>query len=197
MILPKGLIVMVVKKRQIVAAALVLALGSAVFINWYYNRPAVENVNGGLSVGEVEETGGNLGDAQLVNSSSVSESAVQTSKSSDYFASAKLRRNTAHDEASETLNKIIKDSSSDSAAVKEASEALASLSNAIKLEADMEALIKAKTGSECVAIVNNGTAEIIVGKGVLNDTTIVQIKEIVLKQTGFSAENITIIELSS
>lgn len=188
---------MVVKKRQIVAAALVLALGSAVFINWYYNRPAVENVNGGLSVGEVEETGGNLGDAQLVNSSSVSESAVQTSKSSDYFASAKLRRNTAHDEASETLNKIIKDSSSDSAAVKEASEALTSLSNAIKLEADMEALIKAKTGSECVAIVNNGTAEIIVGKGVLNDTTIVQIKEIVLKQTGFSAENITIIELSS
>lgn len=187
---------MVVKKRQIVAAALVLALGSAVFINWYYNRPTAESVNGSLSVGETE-TGGNLGDAKLVNSSSVSQGTVEASKSSDYFASAKLRRSTAHDEAEEKLNKIIKDSSSDSAAVKQASEALLALSNAIKLEADMEALIKAKTGSECVAIVNNGAAEIIVGKGVLNDTTIVQIKEIALKQTGFFAENITIVELSS
>lgn len=188
---------MIVKKRQIVAAALVLALGSAVFINWYYNRPSLESTNGGVSVEEVEQTGGNLGDAKLVNSSSVSESAAQTSKSSDCFASAKLRRSTSHDEAEEILNKVIKDSSSDSAAVKQATESLTALSNAIKLEADMEALIKAKTGSECVAIVNNGTAEIIVAKGVLNDTTIVQIKEIVLKQTGFSAENITIIELSS
>ena len=36
---------MVVRKRQIIAAALVLALGSAVFINWYYNRPSVKSAN--------------------------------------------------------------------------------------------------------------------------------------------------------
>lgn len=46
-------------------------------------------------------------------------------------------------------------------------------------------------------IINNGTVEVIVAKGTLNDTVILQIKEIVLKQTGFSAENITIVELSS
>lgn len=99
---------MVVRKRQIIAAALVLALGSAVFINWYYNRPSVKSANAKPSVEAVDNTGGNLGDAQLVNSSGVSESAVATGKSSDYFASAKLRRNSAHDEASETLNKVIK-----------------------------------------------------------------------------------------
>ncbi len=187
---------MVVRKRQIIAAALVLALGSAVFINWYYNRPSVQSTNTKPSVEEVENTGGNLGDAQLVNSSGVSESAA-TGKSSDYFASAKLRRNSAHDEAAETLNKVIKDSSSDASAVKEATEALKVLSNAIKLEGDIEALIKAKTGGDCVVIINNSTAEVIVAKGTLNDTVILQIKEIALKQTGFSAENITIVELSS
>lgn len=185
---------MVVRKRQIIAAALVLALGSAVFINWYYNRPSVKSANAKPSV---DNTGGNLGDAQLVNSSGVSESAVATGKSSDYFASAKLRRNSAHDEAAETLNKVIKDSSSDASAVKEATEALKALSNAIKLEGDIEALIKAKTGGDCVVIINNNSAEVIVAKGALNDTVILQIKEIVLKQTGFSAENITIVELSS
>lgn len=187
---------MVVRKRQIIAAALVLALGSAVFINWYYNRPSVKNANTRPSVEEVENTGGNLGDAKLVNSSGVSEGAA-SGKSGDYFASAKLRRSSAHDEAAEILNKVIKDSSSDSAAVKEATDALKALSNAVKLEGDIESLIKAKTGSECVAIINNGTVEVIVAKGTLNDTVILQIKEIVLKQTGFSAENITIVELSS
>ena len=168
---------MVVRKRQIIAAALVLALGSAVFINWYYNRPSVKSAN--------------------AKPSGVSESAVATGKSSDYFASVKLRRNSAHDEAAETLNKVIKDSSSDASAVKEATEALKALSNAIKLEGDIEALIKAKTGGDCVVIINNNSAEVIVAKGALNDTVILQIKEIVLKQTGFSAENITIVELSS
>lgn len=187
---------MVVRKRQIIAAALVLALGSAVFINWYYNRPSVKNANTRPSVEEVENTGGNLGDAKLVNSSGVSESAA-SGKSVDYFASAKLRRSSAHDEAAEILNKVIKDSSSDPAAVKEAADALKALSNAVKLEGDIESLIKAKTGSECVVIINNGTVEVIVAKGTLNDTVILQIKEIVLKQTGFSAENITIVELSS
>ena len=185
---------MVVRKRQIIAAALVLALGSAVFINWYYNRPSVKNANTRPSVEEVENTGGNLGDAKLVNSSGVSESAAAAGKSGDYFASAKLRRSSAHDEI---LNKVIKDSSSDQAAVKEAADALKALSNAVKLEGDIESLIKAKTGSECVVIINNGTVEVIVAKGTLNDTVILQIKEIVLKQTGFSAENITIVELSS
>ena len=187
---------MVVRKRQIIAAALVLALGSAVF-NWYYNRPSVKNANTRPSVDEVENTGGNLGDAKLVNSSGVSESAAAAGKSGDYFASAKLRRSSAHDEAAEILNKVIKDSSSDPAAVKEAADALKALSNAVKLEGDIESLIKAKTGSECVVIINNGTVEVIVAKGTLNDTVILQIKEIVLKQTGFSAENITIVELSS
>lgn len=157
----------------------------------------MKSANAKPSVEAVDNTGGNLGDAQLVNSSGVSESAVATGKSSDYFASAKLRRNSAHDEAAETLNKVIKDSSSDASAVKEATVALKALSNAIKLEGDIEALIKAKTGGDCVVIINNNSAEVIVAKGALNDTVILQIKEIVLKQTGFSAENITIVELSS
>ena len=58
---------MVIKKRQIVTATLVLALGSAVFINWYYTRPESELANAGTSIEAVEESAGNLGDAQYVN----------------------------------------------------------------------------------------------------------------------------------
>ncbi len=188
---------MVIKKRQIVTAALILALGSAVFINWYYTRPDSELANAGTSLEAVENTGGNLGDAQYVNATTSRKDTAVSKSKDEYFAAVKLRRKSAHDEAAELLNGVIKDSSSDAAAVKEASAALTALSNAVKLEGDMEALIRAKIGSECVVLINNGKAEIVVGKGVLDDSKILQIKEIAIKQTGFPVENITIVELSS
>lgn len=43
-------------------------------------------------------------------------------------------------------------------------------------------------------VIDNGKAQVIVEKGKLNDTVVLQIKEIVIQQTGFTVENITIIE---
>ncbi len=188
---------MVIKKRQIVTATLVLALGSAVFINWYYTRPESDLANAGASIEAVENTGGNLGDAQYVNASTTAENTAVSTSKDEYFAATKLRRQAAHDEAAEVLDDIIQDSSSDATAVKDATAALSALSKCIKLEGDMEALIRAKIGSECVVLINNEKAEIIVGNGVLDDNKILQIKEVALKQTGFSVENITIVELNS
>ncbi len=188
---------MIIKKRQIVTATLVLALGSAVFINWYYTRPESELANAGTSVEAIEESGGNLGDAQYVNATTTAQNTAVSSSKDEFFAAAKLRRTAAHDEAAEVLNDVIKDASSDAAAVKDATAALTSLSNAIKLEGDMESLIKAKIGSECVVLINNEKIEIIVGKGVLDESKITQIKEIALNQTEIPVENITIVELSS
>ena len=188
---------MVIKKRQIVTATLVLALGSAVFINWYYTRPESELANAGTSVEAIEETAGNLGDAQYVNATTTDQNTATSSSKSEFFAATKLRRASAHDEAAEVLNDVIKDTSSDATAVKEATVALTALSNAIKLEGDMESLIKAKIGSECVVLINNEKVEVVVGKGALDDNKILQIKEIALNQTEFPVENITIVELSS
>lgn len=187
---------MVIKKRQIVTATLVLALGSAVFINWYYTRPESELANAGTSIEAVENTGGNLGDAQYVNATTTAGDNTTSKSKDEYFAATKMRRESAHDEAKEILSDIIEDSSSDATAVKDATAALTALSKYIKLEGDMEALIKAKIGSESVVIINNEKAEIVVANGMLDEGKILQIKEIALKQTGFSVENITIVELN-
>ncbi len=195
---------MAIGKRQIVLATLVVALGAAVFVNWYYTKPDAERANTGVTVSEqATQAAGNLGDALLVNSSTIaSESGTQASGTKqtqagagdEYFAQARLNRSTAHDEAAETLQKTIDDSNASSEAVKAATEQLAELSKAIKLEADIENLVSAKTGGSCVVVIGNETAQVIVGKGTLTDTALVQIKEIVLKQTGFSVDKITVIE---
>ena len=187
---------MIIKKRQLVIATLVLALGAAIFINWYYSGPRAEvtglkteTTTGGESVKNIDSKEGDmLGDAQYVNSTNVA--------SSDYFAEARLKRSAAHDEALEALNDIIKDSSSKSEAVKEAEKKLNEIADSYKKEANIENLIKAKIKGDCIAVINDKNAEIIVEKGMLNDSTVVLIKEIVLKQTDLPAENVIIIDLS-
>lgn len=191
---------MIFKKRQVLMAALVVALGAAVFVNWYYTKqPQTVQTNSPVSSthqnteNQEAATAGNLGDAQFV-SGTLPSSENKTTDEPEYFVQAKLDRTVAHDKAKETLQQTIDSSTADAESKKAASEALEKLSANIKKETDTENLIKAKISSGCVVVIDNGKAQVIVEKGKLNDTVVLQIKEIVIQQTGFTVENITIIE---
>lgn len=176
---------MIIKKKQLVSIALVLTLGAAVFVNWYFARPGVKSVID-TSKTTVNRQVENLGDAQYVSA---------TTASSETMAGFKVKREAAHDEAKETLNSVIKDAKSDSEAAEEAGEALAELSKAIKNEADLENLITTKISSDCVVIIDGDVCQVIVGKGVLTDNISLQIKDLVIKQADIPSKNITIVEL--
>lgn len=190
---------MIIRKRQLLLATLIIALAAAVFVNWYYTRPDVESA--GAETSEVTTVptaveGANLGDARYVISGDATlEDAPAQAKANEYFAGAKLRRQTAHDEAAEALNDVIKDGAASDSVVKQAEEMLEELANSISLESDIENLISAKVGCENLVILNRGNAEIIVENGSLDDVAIVKIKEIAVKQTGYPVENISITEM--
>ena len=180
------------EKRQLVLATLVLALGAAVFVNWYYSKPGLAvdaqtmpPVQGSISQGGEEE---HLGDSLYVHN-------PYSSSAGEYFAGAKLRRGAAHDEAKDVLNDVITDSKADAKAVSDASKALQALANAIKLEADCESLIAAKTGSECLVTIGSGNAEAVLGGPPIDSAMALQIKEILLQKTGFGAGQVSIVEL--
>jgi len=186
---------MVIKRRQLVMATMVVALGAAVFVNWYFTKPHLQTDDGVKTVEVVTEKSDtvNLGDAEYVNGTT--KAPVDKAKDTqEYFAQAKLNRSTAHDKALETLNSVISNSNSSKSAVENASAELTKLSNLIKQEADIENLIKAKIGGDCLVVINGTKAEVVVGKGTLNDNVIMQIKEIVINQSEITADNITIIE---
>lgn len=179
---------MVIKKKQLLTATLALALGAAVYVNWYYSKPQTKPTVDSIKTTVSQQTE-NLGDAQYVN-------ATQT-KSKENMASFKLKRDSAHDEAKETLDSVIKDNKSSSDAVLGATQALKELSSAIKTEADLENLITAKISKDCVVIVDGDVCQVIVPNGTLSDNVSVQIKEIVVNQAKIPSKNITIIELST
>lgn len=75
----------------------------------------------------------------------------------------------------------------------QAREKLNALAQSIQNEADIENLITAKTGGKVLVSIGD-TVEVILEKGTLNDTTALQIKEIVVNKTQISAEKITLVE---
>lgn len=188
---------MIIKKRQLLLATLIIALAAAVFVNWYYTRPEIESANANSAAAQPEvQEGANLGDARYVISTDASlEDAAAQAQASEYFVSAKLRRQTAHDEAAEALNDVIKDGASSSEAVSKAAAALEELAAAISLESDIENLITAKVGCENLVILNGGNAEIIVENGSIDDVSIIKIKEIAVEQTGYTVDKISITEM--
>lgn len=187
---------MLIKRRQLIMAALVVALGSAVFVNWHFTNSQGKATSPSEPTNEYVQS---LGEARLVNSDNAKEekasnAAAVASASTDYFTTVKLKRTKAHDDALEKLKALLKEVPEKSDSAEEISKSIDSLSKIIKLEADIEALISAKLKCECVVILNNDNAEVVVTKGNLNDASILQIMDAVLNNTEVKAENIKISE---
>jgi hypothetical protein len=170
-----------IKRKQLVFAGLAVSLAAAMFVNWYYTRPATQTP---VSEAQTEQsTEVNLGDAQFVN-------AVPAD---DYFAKAQLERSKAQDEAKHNLEEIIKSSEADTESKNSAEKALEELSENIVVQAEIESFIKAKSGGEVLVSLGN-TAEVILQKGTLNDELCLQITDIITRKTNIISEKITIIE---
>lgn len=192
---------MLIKRRQLVMATMVIALGAAVFVNWYFTKPHIKDTkqsNATVQASEADVV--NLGDAEFVNGTTSKDSKnkkkdTKKKTSDEYFAEAKLNRDKAHDKAMNNLNKIISNKNSSKSAIDKASDDLTILTNTIKQEADTENLIKAKVKSKCIVAINAEKVEVVVEKKVLNANMIMQIKDIIMKQCKASPDNITIVEV--
>ncbi len=172
-----------IKRRQLILATLVVALGAAVFVNWYYtgNNAKVQSPEETTESEYVQ----NLGEAQYVNA---------TGDEADYFSQVKLNRQKSRDEALEKLNKSLEKVKSGSEEAKEITESIDELTAQIKLESDVEALISAKLASECVAVINEKSAQVVVGKDALSEDAALQIIDVITTNTNLSAEKIKITE---
>lgn len=173
----------IIGKKQLLSLSLVIAFGLSVFVNWYYTNQFNETEKPDVSKTH------NLGEAQLVNS----DNAIVDSK--DYFSEAKLNRTKAHDNSIKHLEEIIADKNSDKDIVVSAKEKLINISDQIKMETDIENLIKAQLKNECLVTYNVDSIEVIMPEKSVTENSIVKIKDIILAKTSLSSDKILIIEL--
>lgn len=170
-----------IKKRQLILATLIVALGAAVFVNWYYgNNSQKLKTDEDTTQSEYVQ---NLGEAKYVNA---------TGETVDYFSEVKLNRQKSRDEAIDKLNTSLEKAASGSEEASKITKSIEALSKQIKTESDIESLISAKTGSECVVVLSEKSAQVVVESGALDEDAALQITEIVTSNTELSASNIKI-----
>lgn len=178
-------------KRNTVVATMVLLVCAAVALNWKYT--------GEQAADAVEETGTKiLGEATLVSGeedggeAGTDEEAVYTG--GDYFASARLTRQQARDNAISLLQEAAEQADADQSVANEASEGIQVLASYTLKEAQVENLVSAKGYKDCVAFMGEGSMSVVVSteSGELTGEDVAKITDIAMSETGLPASGIKI-----
>ncbi|MBE7032703.1 MAG: SpoIIIAH-like family protein [Ruminococcaceae bacterium] len=165
---------LVVKKKQLVVAALAVVIGTAGYIN-ADKVPAVKT----------DEK--YLGEAQLVNSESTQE---------DFFSQARIDREAGRSRSIETFNAVLNNENADSEAKASAQQGVLELAENTETETAIENLLRAHGFQDAVCYINNGMANVVVKTDLLDSAGVAQISEIVMGQSGISQEKIKIMEMN-
>lgn len=203
--------------QKLTVLTLVLALGTAVYLNWEYAKNtdipaepanAIANEETKQAENSVPQNDAkivldplavsaqtdpaadkNYGEAQLVS--------VNGKSSDEFFESARLARSKSRDEALDTLQKSLKNAK---LSEEEKQELTAQLTNEVQnitAESDIESLVKAKGFVDCVAFIEQDKVNLTVmtsNEG-LTKNEVAQIRDIVLSKCSVSAQNITVVEV--
>ncbi len=181
----------IIGKKQIVLTCMSLVLCGAVYLNYTLAGdkgllPTSSDKN--ITDADADRLGRNdYGAAELVNGSA----------ESDYFAKARLEKQTSRDTAVETLQSIIGggDLSEDEMVVN-AIDAV-TLSQLIESESIIESLILAQGFNDCVVYLDGNGAKVVVESDGLNASEAAAIKDIILSEADISVEGIRIFEVAS
>ena len=176
---------MVLKRKEVVAAALVVLIGVAGYLNWSYQDTI--HVTDGK---EYIATGKKLGEAQLV---SKSEETTETAAGGDYFEQARKNRETSREKALDILNNTLSNNNFDETARKKAQDSIIQMAEAVEKEASTENLIKAKGYEQVSVYIDGENVEIVVKKDGFSDSDANKLCEIVSGQLGISPAGIKII----
>lgn len=196
-------------KRNIIVFAVLVFVCAAVYLNWSYNQKEAEaavngtedagtitDVNADISAGENTETAAvNDKDAESAGLYYTSDEEQVTM--SQYFANVRLNRTQARDSAVQTLSTVSETEGASQETIDTALSEITQVAEYTVLEAELESLILAKGFDDCVVFINDGGIDITVpasGEG-LSTAEVARITDIVVTETDFEAENLTIIEV--
>lgn len=171
-----------IKKRGAVYGVIALLLCTAAYLNWSY-------------VDAPEEL---LAAQQTDADTAAQTDAAADAPESDYFASSRLTRTQARDEAVSTLKELSESGTADQTAKDEAAAQISALADDTVAEANIESLIRAKGYEDAVVMLGDGSANIVVAPpdGGLQAEDVAVIRDIVLSETGMTAGQIKIVEAS-
>ena len=175
------------KKRAVVGAVLPFVC-AAVYMNWRYT-------------GSLEDTSKVLGESTLVSGENQPGGQTDaaptqaTAAEDDYFATARLSRKQARDNAISMLKDASVDENADQSVLNEASQTLQVLAAYTVAESQIENLVTAKGYADCVAFMGAESISVVVDDADgLDAKDVARIVDIVVQETGYTPDQIKVME---
>lgn len=168
-----------IKKRGAIYGVIALLLCVAVYLNWSYVDAPDE-----------------LLAAEQTDAESTSADAAASGTEEDYFASSRLTREQARDEAVSTLKALTESDTADQTAKDEAAAQISAMAEDSVTEANIESMIRAKGYEDAVVMIGDDSVNVVVAppEGGLQATDVTVIKDIVVAEAGVTAGQIKIVE---
>lgn len=212
---------MVLKKKEIIAAALVVLIGTAGYLNWSY-QDTIKVTDGDSYI----ETGKKLGEAQYVSSveeveengeaeetagdaeEGKEENAAETSEDKDgeasvetvsdaggYFEQAKLDRENSRAKSLEILNQTAENTNFDEEIRKKAGDQILAAASNLEKETEIESIAQSKGYSEICVYIDEEKVNISIRKDGFSGEDVVKLTDIATEQLQIPAKNVKIVEV--
>jgi len=180
-------------KRNTVVAVVLLFVCAAVYLNWRYTDGAAQ---AGKLLGESTLVSGDAGENSAAEvSGGLDEASIYTGN--DYFATARLTRQQARDNAKTLLEEAAAQESADQDVRNEASAGIQVLASYALTEAQIENLVTAKGYVDCVAFMGADSISVVVEPEEDRELTaedVAKITDIAMTETGYRASQIKIMK---
>lgn len=183
---------LVIGKRQIVIASLLVTLSVAAFLNWQFatgdQAVTVMDVSEKTKKDEEESSSSNYGEAELV-----SKNTDKKTKENNYLKQAKFDRTTSIDDAIENTNNILKNQNLTEKERNKAIDQSLQLTEKKNKQEAIESQIKTKNVvNDCISYIDDNRVNVIVETDNLTDEKVAQIKDSVVSVTNAPASNIVV-----
>ena len=181
-------------KKNMAAAAILVTVCAGIYVNWLYTEDAATS-----DLTDTLDTEKVMSDESLVLSDDMAAIAAgedpQTT-AGDYFASVRLSRQQARDNALNMLEEAM--SYAEGSKASESSAQLEDIVQTALTEAQIESLVIAKGYTDCVAYMTNEGISVAVSspEGGLQDTDVAVIADIVMSQSDYLLTEIRIVEVN-
>ena len=211
---------MILKRKEVVAAALVVLIGVAGYLNWSY-QDEIRVTDGEIYA----ETGKRLGEAQYVSTTksdvedkdkadtketakedkskdkenskkeNKKEDSENAKADADSFASARIEKENARSKSLEILNQTAANESFDDDTRKQAQERILKMASDVEKEATIENIAKAKGYSEIAVYIDGEAVDMLIKKADLSESDITKLKDIAAQQLNIGANDIKIVQI--
>ena len=183
---------MKVWKKNMVAAAVLVAVCAGIYVNWLYSEDQAA-----VELTDTLDTDKILSSDMLVMSdlSLEEENTAANNTQTDYFAAVRLSRQEARDSAVTLLQEAM--AYSEDAEVSQSNYQLEQIVQTALCEAQIESLIIAKGYTDCVAYISDDGISVAVAspEGGLMQEDVAVITDIILSQSDFTMDDIYVVEV--